>query len=151
GEPTFVSIDDREGAEWNVAALGPVKRKLAEDVVRRLRARFAPGGALHFGQGKWYPGEVLPRWALGCFWRRDGVPVWHDPALIADEASPLGLGLAQAERFMGTLARRLGLPPELALPGWEDALYFLWKEQNVPENLDAHEAKLDDPEERRLL
>jgi uncharacterized protein (DUF2126 family)/transglutaminase-like putative cysteine protease len=151
GEPTFISIDDRDGAEWNVAALGARKRQLAEDLIRRLRARFAPGGALHFGQGKWYPGEVLPRWALGCFWRRDGVPVWHDPALIADQAQPRGAGLADARRFIDALAQRLGLAAELALPGWEDVLYFLWKEQNLPENVDPQRAAVDDPEERHLL
>jgi len=151
GEPTFISIDDRDGAEWTIAALGPAKRKLAEDVIRRLRERFAPGGALQFGQGKWYPGEILPRWALGCFWRRDGVPVWNDPALIADEAQPLGHQLAEAKRFMDALAMRLGLPPELALSGYEDALYYLWKEQNVPENLDPYKAAIDDSADRRLL
>ena len=152
GEPTFVSIDDRDGDEWNTEALGPVKRKLAEDLIRRLRMRFAPHAAvLQFGQGKWYPGEVLPRWALGCFWRRDGVAVWTDDGLIADHAAPLGHDVTQAKQFMDALAMRLGLPPELALPGWEDALYFLWKEQNVPENLDPQKAWPEDPEDRRLL
>jgi transglutaminase-like putative cysteine protease len=146
GEPTFVSVDDREGAEWNTDALGAVKRKLAEDLIRRLRARFAPDAAvLQFGQGKWYPGEVLPRWALGCFWRRDGVPVWNDEALLADPATSRGHDVGAAKRFMDALAMRLGLPPELALPGWEDALYFLWKEQNVPENLDPQKVAVDDP------
>ena len=89
GEPTFVSIDDMDGDEWNTLALGPEKRRLAGELFRRLRDRFATGPLLHFGQGKWYPGEPLPRWALGCYWRRDGEPIWHDPAsLCADESKP---------------------------------------------------------------
>ena len=84
GEPTFVSIDDPDGAEWNIAALGPTKRLLAADLFHRLRAHYAPGGLVHFGQGKWYPGEQLPRWSLNCYWRRDGQPIWRERSLIAD-------------------------------------------------------------------
>src|SRR5438477_12773445 len=59
GEPTFVSLDDMEGAEWNVAAVGPTKERLAATLVERLRERLAPGGLITYGQGKWYPGESL--------------------------------------------------------------------------------------------
>jgi len=86
GEPTFVSLDDSNSPEWTTAAFGPHKRKLAEDLFLRLRHRFAPSALLHFGQGKWYPGEPLPRWALSCYWRKDGVAVWEDHSLIADES-----------------------------------------------------------------
>ena len=62
GEPTFVSIDDMDGEQWNTAALGHDKRVRAEDLLDRLRVRYAEGGLVHYGQGKWYPGEPLPRW-----------------------------------------------------------------------------------------
>ena len=90
GEPTFVALDDPDGAEWNTAALGPTKRVLAATLYRRLKEKYAPNGLAHFGQGKWYPGEPLPRWSLNCFWRRDGEPLWSDPALIADESRDKG-------------------------------------------------------------
>src|SRR5690606_13584292 len=87
GEPTFVSIDDMDGPEWNFTADSAAKRALAGDLAVRLRDRFAPGGLLQHGQGKWYPGEALPRWEIGIVWRRDGVPLF-DAGLLADPAHP---------------------------------------------------------------
>ncbi len=77
GEPTFVSIDDFEAAEWNTDASGPTKPLIARRLLDRLRDRFGQGSLVHYGQGKWYPGEPLPRWALSLYWRRDGRPVWR--------------------------------------------------------------------------
>ena len=74
GEPTFVSTTDRDADEWNIAALGPTKRVRAADLLFRLKRRYGANGFIHMGQGKWYPGEQLPRWALGCYWRADGMP-----------------------------------------------------------------------------
>ena len=83
------------------------------ELLDRLRERFAPGGLLHFGQGKWYPGESLPRWALTCYWRTDGVPLWHDRALLAEpKTRTTDSGAADAQRFAETLARRLGVDPD---------------------------------------
>ena len=77
GEPTFVSIDDMDGPEWNYTAMSPEEARPRRSLLLRLKARFAPGGLLHDGQGKWYPGEPLPRWALGVYWRTDGEPLWQ--------------------------------------------------------------------------
>ncbi|MBK1655551.1 DUF2126 domain-containing protein [Allochromatium vinosum] len=151
GEPTFVSIDDMDGEEWNTAALGPTKKVLAEDLLRRLHARFAPGGLLHLGQGKWYPGEQLPRWALSCFWRKDGEPVWRDTALFGHEDGDYGHGPAEAEHFIRTLARHLGVDPDHAAPAHEDAWYYLWREARLPVNVDPLDNKLKDPNERQRI
>ena len=151
GEPTFVSIDDMDGAEWNIAALGPTKKILAEDLVLRLKGRFAPGGLLHIGQGKWYPGEQLPRWALSCYWRKDGQPVWRDPSLLGQENTSYGHGPAEAETFIRTLAKHLGVDPAFAEPAYEDVWYYLWKEQRLPVNVDPLDNKLKDPNERKRI
>jgi len=151
GEPTFVSLDDRDADQWNTAALGPEKRQLADKLVRRLRARFAPGGLLHHGQGKWYPGEPLPRWAFSCFFRRDGVPVWRDPALLADEKPAHVADAGDAQRFAAALAGRLGVASELAVPAHEDVYYYLWRERRLPPNVDVLKSRLDDPMERARL
>ena len=151
GEPTFVSVDDRDGAEWNTDALGPSKRRHAQDLLERLRARYGAGGFLHFGQGKWYPGEQLPRWALSIHWRADGQPCWQDPTLFADERSPQAYTSEDAHRFLRALSLRLGVSSEGILPAYEDAWYHLWRERRLPVNVDPHDSRLDDPMERARL
>ena len=151
GEPTFVSIDDMDGAEWTVAAIGPTKRKLAGQLLKRLRGHFAPNGFLHYSQGKWYPGESLPRWALACYWRSDGLPLWHDPRWIADDEKPQGFGPEQAQAFATELTKRLGVNADRLVPGYEDVYYYLWKERTLPVNVDPLKYDLKDDEERRRL
>jgi uncharacterized protein (DUF2126 family)/transglutaminase-like putative cysteine protease len=118
GEPTFVGIDDPESPQWNIDALGPGKRTRGLELIRAIREQVAPGALLHFGQGKWYPGEPLPRWALSCYWRADGVAVWENPALIALEGISYGYGLADALRFGQALTRRLEVSVENLLPAF---------------------------------
>lgn len=151
GEPTFVSVDDRDGAEWNTDALGPTKRGYATELVQRLRARYAGNGFLHFGQGKWYPGEQLPRWALSCYWRADGQPCWHDPSLFADERQAGRTTDEDGKRFIETLTRKLGLDTGFIQPGYEDVWYYLWRERRLPVNVDPFDARLDDELERERL
>jgi uncharacterized protein (DUF2126 family)/transglutaminase-like putative cysteine protease len=151
GEPTFVSIDDMDGAEWNMTALGPKKRVLAGALIKRLRQQFGPGGLLLYGQGKWYPGESLPRWALSCYWRRDGVPIWRDDALIADETKVGSCGEAEAKRFITRLAEVLGVESKFVMPAYEDVWYHLWREHRLPVNVDPLKSKLKNKEDRDRL
>jgi uncharacterized protein (DUF2126 family) len=151
GEPTFVSIDDMESAQWNTAALGPHKLERAQDLWNRLTKHFAPNGLKFSGQGKWYPGEPLPRWALGIFWRTDGVALWKNPALLADEGKSYGHTTALAGQFVTALASRLGLASQHVQAGYEDALHYLLKEAEVPDNLNPAKINLKDPQERRSL
>jgi len=151
GEPTFVSIDDMDGEEWNTAAMGPNKKRLAGELVKRLRERFAPGGFLHFGQGKWYPGESLPRWAFTCYWRVDGVPLWRDERWVADPDRDYGYCANQAELFAETLARRLAVGEDFVLTAYEDPLEYSHKERMLPINVDPKDSKLSDAEERERL
>ncbi|MGE6915200.1 DUF2126 domain-containing protein [Achromobacter kerstersii] len=151
GEPTFVSVSDREGAEWNTAALGPTKRGYAVELLNRLRTRYGGNGFLHFGQGKWYPGEQLPRWALSIYWRADGQACWDDPALFADERQRSAYTVADARRFMTKLCERLGVEDRFVVPGYEDVFYYLWRERRLPVNVDPFDARLDDEMERARL
>jgi len=151
GEPTFVSIDDFEAPEWNTEAVGPTKRFFADKLIRRLRDRFAPGGFLHYGQGKWYPGETLPRWTFSLYWRRDGKPIWNDPALIAPEGGIGEVTKQQAEALLQGIAGHLGIEQEHVLPAFEDPGEWLLREANLPENVTPENSKLKDPEERHRM
>ncbi len=151
GEPTFVATEDRDAAEWNTTALGPKKRVYAAELVHRLREKYGSGGFLHFGQGKWYPGEQLPRWALSVCWRADGQPCWNDPSLFADERIPGRYEQADALRFIQALAAKVGLNPDFVVPGYEDVWYYLWRERRLPVNVDPFESRLDDELERSRL
>jgi uncharacterized protein (DUF2126 family) len=151
GEPTFVSVDDRDGAEWNTEAMGPTKRRLAAALLEKLKARYAPTGLVHMGQGKWYPGEQLPRWSMNAFWRRDGEPLWVDPELFAKESVSYGANAAQAQAFLAEVGERLGVETKHLFPAFEDTWYYLWRERRLPTNVDPFESKLEDPMERERL
>lgn len=151
GEPTFVAVDHKDGAEWSIAAVGPTKRAYGEALVRRLRERFAPGGLLHFGQGKWYPGEVLPRWSFAVYWRTDGQPLWNDPKRISREAGNGKVSDADAHAVMTRLCDELGLPPDSAAPAYEDFAHVVLVEQGLAVNATAETADLDDPRSRERL
>jgi uncharacterized protein (DUF2126 family)/transglutaminase-like putative cysteine protease len=151
GEPTFVSIDDFQSDEWNTAAVGPTKREKADQLIRRLRERFAPGGFLHYGQGKWYPGESLPRWTFSLYWRRDGKPVWNNPDLIALENKNHSVGHEDAGKLLEAIATELDIPTENVAPAFEDPAEWIVKEANLPENVDPANSKLKDPEERARI
>ena len=151
GEPTFVSALDRDGPEWTTEALGPTKRGLGLALMHRLRQEYGAGGFLHYGQGKWYPGEQLPRWTLSAYWRSDGTPCWRRPELFADEREPHHYTTSDAHAFLDVVADRLGVGRQHIQPGFEDTFYYLWRERTLPVNVDPFDARLDDEMERARL
>jgi uncharacterized protein (DUF2126 family)/transglutaminase-like putative cysteine protease len=151
GEPTFVSIDKMDEPEWNTEADGEQKRQLAGQLVRRLRDSFAPGGLLYFGQGKWYPGEALPRWQLACFWRKDGKPIWKDARLLADENKDYGFKPKEAEQFIRELAPHFGVKGNYIRACYEDPLQCLLQESLLPNNQDPLKTDWKDDLERSRL
>jgi uncharacterized protein (DUF2126 family)/transglutaminase-like putative cysteine protease len=151
GEPTFVSVDDMESDQWNTGADGKEKRILAHDLIFRLRQQFGPNGMIHYGQGKWYPGEPLPRWQYGLFWRKDQTPVWKNSRLIAHEKTPRTSTPADAAIFLKELAGYLGVSADNITAAYEDTFYQLWTESKLPNNIDPLKANLKDPLERQTL
>ena len=151
GEPTFVSIDDMESAQWNTAADGVEKRVRSLDLIFRLRAHFGPDGMIHFGQGKWYPGEPLPRWQYGLFWRKDHYPIWKNIGLIANEKLEKKYDWSHAEQFAKELAKHLAVSEENVHAAYEDIFYFLWTEGKLPVNIDPLQKNIKSSIERRTL
>jgi len=142
GEPTFVSVDNQIDEEWTTAADGPHKRARASDLAARLKAAWAPQGLIHRGQGRWYPGEPLPRWQIGLYWRTDGRPLWTNGALLAD---PWRSGQTEpgepttpvddeaAYRVVAGVAEGLGLPLSQVRPAYEDPLSQLAAKVRMPQ------------------
>ena len=129
GEPTFISIDDFDDPQWNTTALGLEKWERSLDLLQRLQQQFAPQGVCFLSQGKWYPGEPLPRWALSLFWREDEVPLWKISEFNAlfgnkTEASPY-----DAEKLVHAIATSLAIDTEYCMAAYEDPYYRAWKEQ----------------------
>jgi uncharacterized protein (DUF2126 family)/transglutaminase-like putative cysteine protease len=132
GEPTFVSAEHAEEPEWTVAALGGVKEELATKLTEALAERFAPGALVLYGQGKWYPGEPLPRWQRGVYWRTDGHPLWHDRELLADPGQEGTATGKHAKLLTDAIADELGLPGEVRYPAYEDPFPQSWRESMRP-------------------
>ena len=154
GEPTFVAADDPEAPEWNGDAVGPTKARYADKLIRKLGAIFAPGALLHHGQGKWYPGESLPRWGYSLYWRKDGKPLWSNPALIApdpDAAPEKTVGAPDADAFITAAAQSLGVGAEYVHPVYEDTQKWIEREGELPFNVTPFDPKIDDPEERQRI
>ncbi|MEZ4266859.1 MAG: transglutaminase family protein [Myxococcota bacterium] len=160
GEPTFNSREHPDEPEWGPEALGDTKWALGLTLADSLRRRLAPGGLVFQRQGKHYPGESLPRWALDIIARRSGEPIWREmpaPAAppkadkhAAAKAAPDAALAKDAEAFARDLATRLGFADFLQ-PAYEDPWPFLMAEQSLPPDEDALATNLHDPEDRRRL
>jgi len=151
GEPTFVSIADANEPEWNTEAVGGQKKALGNALLQRLRGRFGPGSLVHTGQGKWYPGEPLPRWSLAIYWRKDGVAMWDDDRLIGDETTEGQADHLDAEKLTLAIADQLMVQREHVRPAYEDPIYYVMRERNIPANLDLDDPRIDDPEARSRI
>lgn len=151
GEPTFVAIDHPQAEEWNTAAVGPNKQRLAAELALKLKQRFAPAGMISYGQGKWYPGESLPRWAYSIIWREDGETVWQDPEALSLNADGPACTPAQAQSLIQGIARALKLPEDCILPAYEDPMHYTAEEALLPEGASVLDADFADPERRARL
>ncbi len=151
GEPTFVSIDDMESPEWNTEADGAHKRELADKLSRRLVGSFTNGGLLHYAQGKWYPGEPIPRWQTSIVWRKDKKAIWKNPELFADMNEKYNYTNEDAQKFIRTLALTLSISDKNVISAYEDPFHYIMKEAQLPIDVDPMKADLKDSLERQNI
>ena len=153
GEPTFVSIDDMEGAEWNTAALGPAKRRSGGRAAHAAPRPVRPGRHAPLRAGEVVPGRVAA--ALGA------------RLLLAARRRPR-LGRSRPVRRRGarlrprhgatpggsstTLAERLGRRPDaLHARATRTSGTTSGRSAGCRSTSIRSQSKLDDPEERRRL
>lgn len=152
GEPTFVSIDDMDSAQWNTEALGDHKLDRSYALLLRLKKSFSHHAALHYGQGKWYPGEQLPRWALTCAWLKDGKSIWKNEKLLDAPNNPdADFQQEDANRLIKRIATHLNLKQKNITPAYEDIPYYLWKEGTLPDNVNVLDNRIKDEMERKRI
>lgn len=152
GEPTFVSKHDMESDQWNAEADGEDKRNMAYNLAEKLRSEFSNDqGFIQIGQGKWYPGEPLPRWKYAIHWRKDGIPIIRDTSIFGNPNKNYGYSFKDAENLLKAVCEQLKLPKENIQPAYEDVYYYLWQEDNLPINIDPLRVNLNDALERRTL
>ncbi|HEY0189802.1 MAG TPA: transglutaminase family protein [Kofleriaceae bacterium] len=143
GEPTFTARAKQALPEWQGGAVGADKWARGRQLARELRDRLAPGGVILQRQGKHYPGESLPRWALDIVARRDRA-IW--PARPVAQRGTID----DARAFGEALCAALGVEPALH-PAFEDPWELLRSEASLPVDVDPRTAGLDDGDERRRL
>ena len=151
GEPTFVSIDNTDDPQWQTEAIGEEKNRLANDLMERMKVRFGNKPLLHYGQGKWYPGEPIPRWAKTCFVRKDDLPIWENEHLLAAEGVDHGHTNEDAQHLASGIANRLKIETQHVVSAYEDALYHVWEEQRLPADVNLDEVWLRDNIDRKRL
>jgi len=151
GEPTFVSIDDMESPQWNTDADGVEKRALADTLSRRLLGSFGKGGLLHYAQGKWYPGEPVPRWQTSIIWRKDGKKIWKNPELFANMNESYSYTTEDAKKFIKTLAHTLSVRGDNIIHAYEDPIHYIMKEAELPIDVDPEDFDVDSAIERNTI
>lgn len=152
GEPTFVSNSDMESDQWNTDADGTDKRKMAFNLASNLRDKLGKEHALiHIGQGKWYPGEPIPRWQYGIYWRKDETPLINHTRNYGDPNEDYGYTYRDCETLMKSIVSNLKLPAFNIQPGYEDVYYYLWQEDKLPVNIDPLRVNLADSLERKTM
>ena len=152
GEPTFVSIDDMDGEEWNTAAMGPNKLRLAANCWIAFATNSRPADcctsvrASGIRENRCRAG---PSPATGA---PMDMPLWHDPELVGDPGRDYGYTDEEAQRFAeGTGGATVGWHGISSCTAYEDPLAYVLKERDLPVNVDPVDNKLDDPEERERL
>ncbi|EDY17100.1 transglutaminase-like protein [Chthoniobacter flavus Ellin428] len=114
GEPTYVPLDP-VGPEWSVTALGPTKLRYAYALADALIAQSLPRAIALYSPGKFYPGEMNPRWAINLVWNVDDTP--FVPSLASTIQSSAKIDAASFRQFQKRLVQALKIED-----GWVRAI-----------------------------